>query len=249
MRPFNKKISSFVPLLLIAVLAVCCSRDPLIIESTATPIDDLHSTDGPILSNDSCDCDDPMQDLRWLRVLANHYKDDSVNHLAVYRTVDMNGQKRILTAIFTQYPFDMVVLYNYCGAPLDTLPYTSQALVHDAIDPSAMVCIYQNYSHIGPDGPCHVANPMADMPWLSYFALTYEQAQVQGEVYSCLFEYQDEIHDGFLLNQCVNCSDTMTELYDCLGNELASFPLPEGQSADSPYHIIDSTLTLIYRNY
>lgn len=250
MKSTPRTLTATLLLLLAALTAPQCSREPVTVSSPVASVD-VYDTDGnPEQSDDTtCYSDNPMAELRWLGQIASRSLDDTVVRIAIYRTVDLDGRHRIIVADGRRYPFDSVSLHDYCGKLIARSAFETTALVGARIDPSAMECLFQNYTHPTGDGICHVADPLADMPWLAYLAESYSQSQVHCMLYSCQFEHLEEISDGFLIDRCANCAESTLELYDCLGNELAWFASADGFSGNDSYRIMDGTVKLLYTNH
>lgn len=188
-----------------------------------------------------------MERLRWLGQLALQYDTDSINHLSVFRCLTSDGSERFLVAVSAQYPFDSARVYTCQGTLIDSLPFEPAAFIGHGIRYSSLHCIHQNYTHRTGNSYCDVSDPLQDMPWLKHFAAQHAGSdQIACEVYSCQYLYLAERHDGFLINPCTNCTDHVSELYDCLGNLLCTYETNTGLPAE--YDVDSLSKILIFKN-
>ncbi len=241
------KLSLLLAMATTIMISASCGRDPIVVDASQYGVETPSQIAGMEQPVDGCDCDEPLIELRWLQQIVKKYDNDTITNVAIYRALTFVGEKRIFVATSDQDVFDTLVMYNYCGDILDTLTFASSN-IFDVVSSKSFTCIYQNYNHRIEEGFCHVENPLEDMPWLHYFVRMYNHTSVQGSVSQCQYEYESEIAEGFLIDRCVNCTDKSIELYDCLGNLLEQYVDLE-HIGSAEYAIIDSTITLIYKNY
>lgn len=228
---------------LLLLLAAGCVKHEYYNRSVAT--DSLGSDPGGTVPCDTCGGADPVQGLRWLALLAADYATDTVNHLAVYRCRTVGDAERLLVAVASSYPFDSAWVYTCQGERVDSMPMVAEAFAGHGLRYSTLWCVHQNYAHRGGGGPCDVADPLRDMPWLRHFVeLHTAYSQVACELYACQYEHAGIRHDGFCIDPCTNCTDRVTELYDCLGNLLCTFGQEGGQEAG--YTVDSLSLVLLF---
>lgn len=68
---------------------------------------------------------------------------------------------------------------------------------------------------------CDVDIPIEDLAWLKEIKTNFEQSASASKKKITQYKYKDET--VFLIDSCNNCSDNLTELYNCKGEIICEF--------------------------
>lgn len=78
----------------------------------------------------------------------------------------------------------------------------------------ALSCSKDNQINI-----CNTDEPLKDLEWLKSIVKSLKDNGSPSEI--VVYDYNN--NDIFFINQCVRCSDFVTSVYDCAGNEICKF--------------------------
>jgi hypothetical protein len=84
------------------------------------------------------------------------------------------------------------------------------------------------------EGICYVNDPLQDLAWLKQIKYNFEMDMSPAKQRISHYNYKDQ--SVFLIENCVNCSDEMSELFDCDGKKICEFGGIAGLNTCPDFH-------------
>lgn len=174
--------------------------------------------------------DNPLTDLPWLKEYVNlmteNVKTGKIFNARIFQCTYNDGIGFLLEECMG-CPDSGYSLHDYEGKKLCYIDYESGNSCKNFYIIKTKLIFEANPI-------CNFDNPLTDLPWLKEITFTMKENLKAGNVpnariYQCTYKYGT----GFLLEECVGCTDSGYSLHDCKGKWLCSTDYEAGDSFEN----------------
>lgn len=176
-----------------------------------------------------CSVTNPVQDLPWLKTIIDAQANNKYSKMTIYK-YEYQQEEGFLVDSCVNCPDSVSVFYNCSGNNIckfsgkdgsNTCPdFLTNSIKKEIVFQDTIV---ENR----PDTYfCNVDNPLEDLAWLKRQVNSMKSNKWKAKIYRCIYNNIE----GFVITQCVNCSDKLTYFYSCEGKVICEFGGMDGRS-------------------